>query len=170
MLERISYGLRRLPRRIAFGSHQLRIGRVYFHLTIFWGELERIMEPSPEKSRLSECVNFVWERGGPCSAKTNCRELPSQTQFNSCGFQCWEILQSAARGLQSAVESSWPLAKTILLRCISGLPSLEGLPIAVISSPDFSVSLLQPALASMPGAPNSMRHSSTAPFSFFTSR
>jgi len=45
---------------------------------------------------LSECVNFVRKRGGPCSAKTTCRELPSQTQFNSCGFQWWEILLSAA--------------------------------------------------------------------------
>jgi hypothetical protein len=46
--------------------------------------------------RLSECVNFLWERGGPRSAKPTCRELPSQTQFNSRGFQWSEILRSTA--------------------------------------------------------------------------
>src|SRR5580692_3231741 len=72
-------------------------------------------------------------------------------------------------GIQSALESSWPLAKTILLRCIVGLPSLAGLPMAVISLPYFSVSLFQPALDNMAKAPNSMLHFSTAPRSFFTS-
>src|SRR5437879_1795942 len=73
-------------------------------------------------------------------------------------------------GFHSALESSWPLAKTILSRCMIGLPSLAGLPMAVISLPGFSESLFQPALASMAKAPSSALHFTMAPFSSFTSK
>ena len=36
---------------------------------------------------LSECGNFVRERGGPHLEKTVYWELPSQTKFNSCGLR-----------------------------------------------------------------------------------
>jgi len=76
---------------------------------------------------LSECVNFVRKRGGPCSAKTTCRELPRQTQFNSCGFQWWKILQSTATGPSERCSKLLAIGKDNLAEMHQRLAVLGGI-------------------------------------------
>src|SRR5579872_7185938 len=150
-----------------FTRSEIRAMRVSF-LDFF--DTRKLDSASPLVAFARVAVARVEKVLGATGPSRSAKQLPDSLQLLAQAGRKKLPGYPAAKRPHSALESSWPLAKTILSRCMMGLPSLARLPTAVISSPGFRVSLLHPALVSIPMAPSSMLHFSTAPFSSFASR